>query len=213
VEEAPAKPPRRTQAERRAATRTALLDAVLQLLVEDGYANLTTRRIASSAGVSQGAQQHYFRTKSEFVLEAMRHAIDKIAQDALHRIDLTGLEDPGKQEALLDEIWAIHQSPAFKAALELWIASRTDAELRRTLRTLERGVSETLRQSARAAMSDVFNGSASPDLLELFNLVLAAVRGIAMLAPVVPQAELELRWQAAKPAVLALWQQRLSVGP
>ena len=69
---------RRTQAERRAATRSALLDAALACLVEEGYANLTTRNVAERAGVSQGTQMHYFPTRARFVAEAVRHVAFKL---------------------------------------------------------------------------------------------------------------------------------------
>jgi len=191
--------PRRTQAERRATTRGALLDAVIACLVEDGYANLTTRRIAERAGVSQGTQQHYFATKSEFVLEAMRYANQQIATDVLQRIDVREFRDPKRQGEILDEIWRIHKSPAFKAALELWIAARTDDGLRRNLRKLER---EVVRIIGAAAENGLDGKHPSPLLRELIDLGLAAVRGYAMLAPVVPQAELERRWVAAKKHLL-----------
>jgi AcrR family transcriptional regulator len=51
---------RRTQAERRESTRTALLDAAVECLIDEGYAAVTTRGVAERAGVSQGAQQHHF---------------------------------------------------------------------------------------------------------------------------------------------------------
>ncbi len=198
--------PRRTQAERRAATRSALLDAALELLVEDGYANLTTRRIAARAGVSQGAQQHYFPSKSELVLEAVRHAIAQIADDSLRRAELLAARGTPRQEAMLDEMWAVHQSSAFRSTLELWAAARSDAELRRSLRGLERSIAEMVRASTRAT----FGGDADkPELQAIVGVLLATVRGLAMLAPVVPQAELERRWAAAKPSLLELWVNRL----
>src|SRR3954466_2105232 len=55
---------RRTQAERSAATREALLDATLACLVEDGYANTTTARVAERAGVSRGAHPPHFPTRA-----------------------------------------------------------------------------------------------------------------------------------------------------
>jgi AcrR family transcriptional regulator len=47
---------RRTQAERRAATRSALLDATIDALVEYGYANVTSAQIVQRAGVSEKAR-------------------------------------------------------------------------------------------------------------------------------------------------------------
>src|SRR5438309_628978 len=74
---------RRTQAERRAATRTALLDATIACLVEDGYAGTTTRRIAERAGLTPGAQQHHFATKIQLVTEALRHLADRLAAEVI----------------------------------------------------------------------------------------------------------------------------------
>lgn len=167
--------------------------------MEDGYANLTTRRIAERAGVSQGTQQHYFATKSEFVLEAMRYASQQIASEVLKRIDLRDLRNPDRQEDILDELWTIHKSPAFKASLELWIAARGDQELRRSMRKLERELTRIIGAAAREITSE---SEPSPEFLQLIDLSLASVRGYAMLAPVVPQAELDRRWTAAKQHLL-----------
>ena len=71
---------RRTQAERRAASRAALLDAAVECLIKDGYAHLTTRRVAERAGVSQGTQMHYFPTKTQFLTEAIRHVAQRLAR-------------------------------------------------------------------------------------------------------------------------------------
>src|SRR5271154_2528623 len=71
---------RRTQAERRAATRTALLDAAIDCLAEEGYAKTTTRRIAQRAGVTPGALQHHFATRAELLGQARRHLGSKVAQ-------------------------------------------------------------------------------------------------------------------------------------
>src|SRR5258708_34641176 len=73
--------PRRTQAERREATRTALLDAAIDCLVEDGYANTTTRAIAKRAGVTPGALQHHFSSKAELLAEAVGHIRARWASD------------------------------------------------------------------------------------------------------------------------------------
>lgn len=63
----------RTQEERSAATRAALLDATVACLVDYGYASLTTTRVVERAGVSRGAQVHHFPTKAQLVTEAVRH--------------------------------------------------------------------------------------------------------------------------------------------
>jgi AcrR family transcriptional regulator len=59
--------PRRTQAERRESTRSALLEATIASLVEVGYARTTTTEVVRRAGVSQGALFKHFPTKSALV--------------------------------------------------------------------------------------------------------------------------------------------------
>lgn len=198
---------RRTQAERRAATRAALLDATVVALVQDGYAHLTTRGIAERAGVSQGTQQHHFATKSELVVEALRHANAQITADVVRRIDLGDLRDPARQEAVLDELWRVHTSPAFTAALEVWAAARTDAELRPHVRALERDMT----RSIDGALGELLGGRPrGPGLLELLDVTLATIRGLAMLGTVVPQAELDRRFAAAKRHLLRTFSVRVA---
>ena len=56
---------RRTQAERTASTRAALLAATVDSLVERGYRGTTTSDVARRAGVSYGALLHHYPTKAD----------------------------------------------------------------------------------------------------------------------------------------------------
>src|SRR5262245_8806139 len=58
---------RRTQAERRAHTHGALLDATIACLVERGYSRTSTNDIIRVAGVSRGALLHHFASKAELL--------------------------------------------------------------------------------------------------------------------------------------------------
>jgi AcrR family transcriptional regulator len=57
-------PPRRTQAERTAATRSRLLDAGRALFSDEGYAAVSTQAIVEAAGVTRGALYHQFGDKT-----------------------------------------------------------------------------------------------------------------------------------------------------
>ena len=62
-------PPRRqTQAERRARTRTALLEAAARGLSRHGYGNLVLEQVAKEAGYTRGALYHQFAGKQELTL-------------------------------------------------------------------------------------------------------------------------------------------------
>ncbi len=139
---------RRTQAERRAVTRGALLDATLEVLVEVGYARLTTTQVVARAGVTRGAQAHYFATKADLVVQALSHLTDRLVAEMV-RQPLRNVDGHVEQyEALLNRLWEIYAGPASVALLELFVASRTDAELREHLIQFESAVARTLQRTA-----------------------------------------------------------------
>jgi len=78
---------RRTQAERREATRAALVAAARRLFAERGYQGVGTEEIARAAGVTRGALYHHYEGKRE-LLEAAYAEVEaeltaKIAEAAL----------------------------------------------------------------------------------------------------------------------------------
>lgn len=61
-------PARRTQADRRARTRSALLESAARGLSRHGYANLTLEQVAADAGYTRGALYHLFANKEDLAL-------------------------------------------------------------------------------------------------------------------------------------------------
>jgi AcrR family transcriptional regulator len=59
---------RRRQADRRAQTKSALLEAAARGLSTYGYANLALERVASEAGYTRGAIYHLFENKEDLAL-------------------------------------------------------------------------------------------------------------------------------------------------
>jgi len=192
---------RRTQAERRAASRAALLDAAVECLIKDGYAHLSTRRVAERAGVSQGTQMHYFPTKTQFLTEAIRHVAQRLAREALARANLDEPDELARHEAILEELWRIHNGPLFQATLELWIAARTDRGLAGAMRKLEREVTQLMLDSAGELLPDRHGEAAFRVFLDA---TLALMRGLAMTRAVDGARVVDRRWQAIKPHLLAL---------
>lgn len=164
----------RTQAQRRAETRAALLDATIESLVTYGYAGTTTGRIAELAGVSRGAQTPYFRNRAELVGAAVQHLAERRIQ-AAHE-NFSG--KPVSIEEGLDAIWEEHQGPVFDAALELWVASRTDPELRKNMLKVEREVAAAILREAESALGDL---TRRPGFTDDMIFALATIRGLALL--------------------------------
>jgi AcrR family transcriptional regulator len=69
------KAPRRVGAET-SKTRLALLDAVERLMLEQGYAAVTYRRLAAEAEVTPALVQYYFPTLDDLLLATLRRRVD-----------------------------------------------------------------------------------------------------------------------------------------
>jgi AcrR family transcriptional regulator len=138
--------PRRTQAERSAATRGQLLDATIECLSELGYARTTTPEIAERAGVSRGAQLHHFPTKSELVIAAVEHLFARRHAEFLGAI--AGLPAGiDRAAAAIDLLWSMVSGPTFHAWLELTVAARTDHELRPPVAALNERFMDTVQRT------------------------------------------------------------------
>src|SRR6478672_8781618 len=96
------------------ATRTALLDAALDSLVEGGYAATTTIETARRAGVSRGAQLHHFPTKAELLTTAVGHLFDRRRAEFLEAFEAIDPE-ADRLDAALDLLWSMFEGPAFVA--------------------------------------------------------------------------------------------------
>jgi len=187
-----------TQAQRREATRNALLEATIKSLVAHGYAATTTARVADLAGVSRGAQPHYFASKADLVAEALTHL-------ARRRLDAMRAAAPDegadRSEAILDLIWEAHHSMLFAATIELWAAARNDAQLHAALTAAEREV----RRAIWGAAVDIAGPRADePEFREDLELILATVRGLALL-PLMGDASprsVARRWHSARARLL-----------
>lgn len=194
------RPPRRTQAERRAATRGALLDATIEVLVDSGYAGLTTTAVCERAGVTRGAQAHYFATKGELVVEALSHLTDRLVADLVSK-PLDKADGPeGQYAVLLDRLWDIFSGPVSFAQLELFTAARTDDDLRRHLVRFDHQVMSTLDDAARRTAPHLVD---RPEFAEVMTTAIATIRGLRMLRAVASERSVRRAWPPARDQLLA----------
>jgi AcrR family transcriptional regulator len=192
---------RRSQGERRAATRAALLDATLEALVETGYAGLTTADVAARAGVTRGAQAHYFATRTELVVEALDHLTGRLVDDLVGSPPrAAGRAEQEQYGALIDRLWELLSGPAVIALTELLVASRTDAELRARLQRFDHEVAQTLHTAAEAVAPDLV---ARPDFRPLMTTAIATVRGLWLLRGLGTDQSVRRLWPAAREQLVA----------
>ncbi len=74
------KPGRRKQVDD-SATRTALIDATEALLVEEGYAAVSSRKIGEKAGVKPPLIHYYFATIDDLYLAVFRRSVEESIAD------------------------------------------------------------------------------------------------------------------------------------
>lgn len=124
-----------TQAERTAATCDRLLDATIAVLVERGYRGASTPEICRRAGVSRGAQLHHFPTKAVLVSAAVEHLLAQRLAEIEARLE----RGPGvlDLEDAASFLWRVYTGATFYAWLEIVVAARTDAQLRKIVSALD----------------------------------------------------------------------------
>jgi AcrR family transcriptional regulator len=190
---------RRTQAERRAATVTALLDATLEELAEVGYSSLTTSSVVARAGVTRGAQAHYFATKAELVVAALRHLTDRLTGEMMTAAGKRATGERAQYEQILNHLFEVNAGPASTALLELFVASRTDPELAEHLHRFDREVSVRLAETAQAVGPEFVR---RPDATSLLVTAIATIRGLWLLRAVTSERHIRRQWPKARAQLL-----------
>ncbi|MGN9910687.1 TetR/AcrR family transcriptional regulator [Phytohabitans sp. LJ34] len=187
------------QQERSRATQARLLEATVDCLVERGWSGTTTTVVAAMAGVSRGAQLHHYPTKASLVMAAVEHLAERRAEEI--RTEAAALP-PGPQrlDGVVDMLAAAFTGPLYVAALEVWIAARTDPELRAALVPLEARVG---REMHRLTVELVGADERTPGVREAVQATLDLLRGLGV-------ANLLSDDTARRTALLAAWKRQLA---
>ena len=126
------------------ATRTALLDATEQLMLDAGYAAVSSRRVAAAAGVRPALVHYYFRTMEELFLEVFRRR----AEEGLE-VQAQALQSPQPLWAL----WRFGTDPAFtRISMEFMALANHRKELRAEIAYYAERFREEQRQAVTAAL-------------------------------------------------------------
>jgi len=166
--------PRRTQAERSASTRARLMDATTAVLVEKGYAGATIAEIETRAGVSRGARLHHFPSKAALLAAAVGHIYSRETRKYAQAMDQMG-ESERDFRAGYRLLWQTYSDPAHAAVLEIYVAARTDPELRAALREISRGF-----ESARQNANQLFPDLATREARGLLECIQASMLGLSL---------------------------------
>jgi AcrR family transcriptional regulator len=197
---APARP-QRTQEERSSETRAKLLDATIDSILEVGYAQTTTRRIAEQAGVSAGAQAYHFPRRVDLVAAAAEHLVERRIEESRKRTQRIVGPSEQRLPALLDLMWADFASPIFAVFVKLWVAAADEPELYERLVAGERRLARAITDLAIESLGEL---AAGEDAEGRLLLMFSACRGLALTEQLEPgQRRRRDQWPRLREELLA----------
>jgi len=164
------------QEERTRAMRRRLLEATLRCLVEHGWSGTSTTLVSERAGVSRGAQLHHFPTKADLVVAAVEH-IATLRRDELAEAAAALPRGKRRTREVLELLGEHFTADVFAAALELWVAARTDPALLAAVEPLER---QTGRETHRLTVEMLDVDESQPGARELVQATLDLIRGLGL---------------------------------
>ncbi|AXK81830.1 TetR/AcrR family transcriptional regulator [Pseudolabrys taiwanensis] len=137
------KRPRRTQASRTSEAREKLLKATLEVLVDRGYNGLTTKEVATRAGLSNGALVHHYGTKADLIMAATAFIYDRaIEKGRAIAASQKAQRDP--LDAFINDCLSVYFDWPFIAATEVLVVARTDPTLMNQIERLMRHFRQTM---------------------------------------------------------------------
>lgn len=167
--------------------RARLLEATLELIAEEGWANASTQKICNRAGVSRGAQTHHFPTKDSLLIAAVREIVLRYQKE----MDLIAdSQNDGRYglEELFNFLWeACFEGNLLNCWMEVMVAARTDDALRPAVRETDAVAIDAMRAlgQSRAKSGSTIQGD-SADIIELTVYLL---RGMVIQSGVHPDRE------------------------
>lgn len=171
----------RAEQQRARETRTKILEAAVECLVEAGHSATTTVLIQQRAGVSRGRLLHHFGSREELLVAASQHlARARMRETAATYTGRLGehLSGAARVERAVELMWETFQQPYFWAAVELWVAARTDPPLRELLAPQERELGAII----WPLLDDFFGAEITghPDYPEVRDMLFTSMRGVAL---------------------------------
>jgi AcrR family transcriptional regulator len=131
-----------TRTPARAAAEEALFDAAERLLVEVGYAGITTRRLAEEAGVNHGLVHYYFGSNENLLLQMLERFTARLIarQEALYASDAafedkwrTAMAHLVSDDVAYEKVWLELQAMGWNNAELRARLTRVNDEWRRVL--------------------------------------------------------------------------------
>jgi AcrR family transcriptional regulator len=173
-------------------TRAALLDAAQQLMLDEGYAAVTSRRVAAEAGLKPQLVHYYFRAMDDLFLALFRRGAER-------NLELQAKALASAQP--LRALWAFSNDPAGTA---LTVEFTALANHRKAIRSEIAAYAEQFREQQADALSSVladygvdpqeFPAATVLVLMSSISRVLAMEQGLGVTAGHAETLQMVERW-------------------
>lgn len=190
---------KRTRAQQREETVTALLNATLASLVEDGLTATTTRRVAERAGVSQGAVQYYFPVFADLLDAALRRMADDTTRLATAAFATISGSERERVAALIDTAWMATRVP-IGVGLDFVTAARTDPDISTRIGGIAEHAQTAIMAIARMALPDLIDRPGAQDWIRVTMLT---IYGGLLASCVPPTAGMVPEWKIIRGQIMA----------
>lgn len=189
------KPQRRKRSENRSwqtekshLMRMHILNATMQCLINIGYTQTTTEKIANEAGVSRGAVNHHFKSRVEVFAAAAVHITDIRGMEyetAIGQVSRRANGEPTLERMLetLQVLQEYFMKPSSLAFHELARAARTDPELHAVMAPLECSLDERISKSIEVNFPVWAEAGMRETGEVLRDLIMHALRCLALAPP------------------------------
>ena len=189
----------------RAGGRSRILEAVVDVIADEGIDKASVRAVAQRAGVSIGAVQHHFRTKAQMLEGAMSQLTAlfeaQARGDAATRADVAGMKTDTErekvgsehQESPGDPLLVLHTMCTGLALVDedarrlggVWLDFVATSRVNEGLAGIHRSAWARLRGLFAYLLAEIEPGHASP--AGAADLLLASLDGIAVSRMTEPQ--------------------------
>lgn len=177
--------------------------AALNILAEEGYVGFSVTRVAARAGVSNGALEHYFRTRNELFAAATRYTMERAIKHA-RLLAGTAARSPNPIAKFLSDSEHFFFTPVFSAMMEVVIATRSD----RALAKLINPIVQDARNVLNGIWTDTLHAAGYPQgaaqrFVELTHYLMRGMFVVSNWLPyTIDRSAVMRQWLALAPAAL-----------
>jgi AcrR family transcriptional regulator len=171
------------QAEKSLLMQTQIVEATMQCLIELGYAQTTTDKIAQKAGVSRGAMTHHFKSRDAVFIAAAKYITDlrpaeNGAATGSIRAPAATLPTHDDMRETIVSLQKYYARPSFIALHELRRGARTDKTLKAAIAPLEKALDDKISEHILQHFPFWMQVQGAAEVLR--DLIFSSLQGIAI---------------------------------